>query len=232
MSQLDTDGLLVALLKEAGTNSKSFVDIGCGRSGGNSGLLAGELGWKGLMVDASKTAVRRVAERFSHNPNVQAVCTFVTPQNINQMLTDAGYVGEVDIFSLDIDSYDYWVFQSMTVCNPRILLLEYNAAFGPDKCVTVPIDAQLDNTPKGYHGASLRALVKLAESKGYRLVSCDQGGANALFLRSDVATHVPGVDVSMAFRMSVCRKDPFGQTVRDPDIYDVIKKASLDLNYV
>lgn len=232
MSQLDTDGLVIQVLKEAGAKTKTFVDIGCGRSGGNSALLAEELGWGGLMVDASKGAIKKIKEKYAHNPNVYSESAYVTPDNINELLGRYGYTSEVDIFSLDIDSYDYWVFMAMNICSPRILLLEYNAAFGPELSVTVPVAATLDGAPKGYHGASLRALANLAEKKGYRLVVCDHGGANAMFLRNDMATHIPAIDVSVAFRMSISRKDPFGQAVRDIDVLDKIRSLGLPLEHV
>jgi hypothetical protein len=34
------------------------------------------------------------------------------------------------LLSIDIDSYDYWILDALTVCSPRILMLEYNARFG------------------------------------------------------------------------------------------------------
>jgi hypothetical protein len=38
-----------------------------------------------------------------------------------------------------------------------------------------------------YFGASLEALVRLGREKGYRVVGCNYAGANAFFVRDDVA---------------------------------------------
>jgi hypothetical protein len=38
-----------------------------------------------------------------------------------------------------------------------------------------------------YFGASLEALVRLGREKGYRVVGCNYAGANAFFVRADVA---------------------------------------------
>jgi hypothetical protein len=46
-SQNEEDGMVLAILRAAGLKSKTFIDIGCGSNGGNSGLLAGEFGWRG-----------------------------------------------------------------------------------------------------------------------------------------------------------------------------------------
>ena len=39
---------------------------------------------------------------------------------------------------------DYWVWQRLDACSPRIVILEFNAAFGPDRAVTVPYDPAFD----------------------------------------------------------------------------------------
>jgi hypothetical protein len=66
--------------------------------------------------------------------------------------------------------------------------------------VTIPKDQPLEGAPKGYNGASLAALEKLARSKGYRLVVCDASGVNAFFVRHDVAPDVPRCPSRPAFR--------------------------------
>src|SRR5262249_23499730 len=118
-----------------------------------------------------------------------------------------GFTGEVDLLSIDIDSYDYWVLEALSVCTPRLLVVEYNANFGPTRAVTIPKDQSLSGMPKAYRGASLAALVKAAHRKGYRLVVGDPTGVNAFCLRSDIAPALPALDVSLAFRSIRARAD-------------------------
>jgi hypothetical protein len=199
-SQNEEDGIILALLERAGVTNERFVEIGSGRSGGNAAMLAYECGWSGLMIDLVPSAIESLRAKFSHNPGVIGVAARITPDNVNQLLAEHGFAGDVDLLSIDIDSYDYWVLEALTVCSPRILMLEYNARFGPERAVTIPKDQSLDGAPKGYNGASLAALEKLARTKGYRLVVCDPTGVNAFFLRHDVAPDVPAVPVVHAFR--------------------------------
>src|SRR5690606_18642120 len=56
LSQNEEDGYVLALLKHCGAPNRSFVELGSGRTGGNSGLLAQTAKWRGLMVDASQAA--------------------------------------------------------------------------------------------------------------------------------------------------------------------------------
>ncbi len=200
-SQNQEDGITFALLKEAGSVTRTFVEIGSGLSGGNSAALAREWGWTGLMVDgAGSTRMEQVGRRF---PGVTAVHTWVTRDNINDVIVGHGFGGEVDLFSLDLDGVDYWIWEAMTACSPRVVILEYNSMFGPERAVTVPYEDTFDRQRFHaiYYGASLTAWTKLAGIKGYRLVAVEPGGINAFFLRNDLATHIPACDPRTAYRV-------------------------------
>ena len=204
-SQNEEDGIIVGLFEHAGVTDCRFVEIGSGRSGGNAALLAYECGWSGLMIDIVPEAIESLPARFAHNSGVIGVATAVSPENVNQILSDHGFTGEVDLLSIDIDSYDYWVLDALSVVSPRVLVVEYNAGLGAERAVTIPKNATLDDIPRTYRGASLAALEKVAHRKGYRLVVCDPTGTNAFFLRNDVAPQVPGVSVAKAYRPATDR---------------------------
>ena len=206
-SQNEEDGIILALLEHAGITDRRFVEIGSGQSGGNAALLAYECGWAGLMIDIVPAAIDQLRIRFGHNPGVVGVVAAVSPENINQLVTEHGFTGEVDLLSIDIDSYDYWVLEALTVVSPRVLVVEYNARLGAERAVTIPKHAVLEQIPKVHRGASLAALEKLPRGKRYRLVVCDQTGTNAFFLRDDVAPGIPGVSVAKAYRPAIDRSN-------------------------
>jgi hypothetical protein len=199
-SQNQEDGLTLALLNEAGPTTRRFIEIGSGLSGGNGGFLAREWGWSGLMVDGHSDHMQQVGRRF---PMTTAVAAWITRENVNELITEHGFAGEVDLFSLDLDGNDYWIWEAVTVSSPRVLILEYNSMFGPDRAVTIPYDAQFDRHRHHsmYYGASLAALTRLNARKGYRLVAVEPAGVNAFFLRHDVAAHIPACDPSRAYRL-------------------------------
>lgn len=199
-SQNQEDGLTLALLSETGVSERRFVEIGSGLSGGNSGFLAREFGWKGLMVDGHADHMAQVGRRF---PTVTAVAAWVTRDNVNEVITAHGGAGEPDLFSLDLDGNDYWIWEAVTACSPRIVILEYNSMFGPERSVTVPYDAAFDRHRHHtmYYGASLTALTRLSARKGYRLVAVEPTGVNAFFLRNDLASHIPACDPRRAFHL-------------------------------
>lgn len=229
-SQNEEDGLLLALLERAGWGESRFVEIGSGKSGGNAAGLAHECGWSGLMIELSERSVEGARKKFAGNRGITVVGARVTPANINALLAEHGYAGEVDLLSIDIDSYDYWILQALTV-TPRILILEYNALFGAERRVTIPQAQTLDGTPKGYNGASLAALTALAERKGYRLVTCENAGVNAFYLRHDVALEVRAVTPAEAFKPLRSRVDLDDAEIKS-DIYAAAAKRNLPLQEV
>jgi len=153
-----------------------------GMSGGNSALLAYECGWSGLMVEIEQRKVDTLLKTFRHNPGVVGVAAAVSPDNVNDLLSRHGFTGEIDLLSIDIDSFDYWVLEALTVISPRLLIVEYNASLGPDRALTIPKDGALEDIPRSLRGASLAAIEKLARRKGYRLILCDPTGINAFFI--------------------------------------------------
>jgi hypothetical protein len=210
-SQNEEDGIILALLEAIGVSSRRFVEIGCGGTGGNSAVLALDMGWSGLMVDGSRRAVRVARHEFRPNPGVTIVELMVTPENVNAMLQQHGYGGEVDLLSIDIDSTDYWILEALEVSTARVLVLEYNAHFGPSRAVTLPkerLEGNRRTLPVEYFGASLAALEKVARRKGYRLVLCEPSGINAFFVRDDIANGLHGLSPEQAYR-------PFRHRLRD-----------------
>jgi hypothetical protein len=222
-SQNQEDGLTLALLNEVGVAGRRFVEIGSGLSGGNSGFLANECGWSGLMADGDVEHMIQVGRRF---PTVTAVSEWVTRDNIDILIATHGFGGEVDLFSLDLDGIDYWVWEAMTVCRPRIVILEYNSMFGPERSVTVPYDPKFHRHHTLYYGASLTALTRLSDRKGYRLVAVEPTGINAFFVRNDLATHIPPCDPHRAFRL-LERYDVLMR--QGEDVYRHANEAGLEL---
>jgi hypothetical protein len=228
-SQNEEDGIVLALLQAAGAPTRKFVEIGCGGNGGNSGLLAYEFGWEGLLLDASGAAIRAAREVFAGKPRVRIERATVTPENINDLLTKYGFAGEVDFLSIDVDSIDYWLLDALTVTTPRVLAMEYNSLFGPSRSVTVP-NAERPQGAKGYHGASLAALEKVARRKGYRLVLVEDAGINAFFVREGLAPAIPTVAAADAWRPKSSRFDVSGETPSaERDIYKMIDEKGLTL---
>jgi hypothetical protein len=137
------------------------------------------------------------------------VQAWITAENVNDVLTANGISGDVDVFSLDIDGMDYWVWKALTAISPRVVIAEIQAIWKCDAPVTVPYRADFRTEYIDgfgvYSGASLPAFVKLASAKGYRLVGCQRYGFNAVFLRNDVGQDLlPEVAAESCFAHPFC----------------------------
>ena len=204
LSQHEEDGITVALFDRIGAATHRFVEVGAGVNGGNSGYLAKECGWTGLMLEIDGGRVASLRRRFA--PAVAVVEAQVTRENINDLVSTNGYAGDVDLLSIDIDGIDYWVWERLSACRPRVVIVEYNPFFGADRAVVIPYDPRFNrhtfDVPRAaYYGASLSALEKLGARKGYRLALVEPRGVNAFFVSDDIASDLPRLtagDVSIA----------------------------------
>ena len=79
------------------------------------------------------------------------------------------------------------MWKAITAIKPRVITIEYNATLRPPLSLVVPYDPTRMWDGTSYFGASLEALVRLGRSREYRVVGCSFSGANAFFVRDDVA---------------------------------------------
>jgi hypothetical protein len=155
--------------------------------------------WIGLVMDSSEHNVAEIrSSEMYWRHDLTATCAFITRENINQLIASAGITGDIGILSIDIDGNDYWIWKAIHAVSPRIVIVEYNSVFGSQHPITIPYDAAF-NCTKAHHsnlyfGASLAALCRLAEEKGYVFAGSNSAGSNAFFVRRDVAANVATVN--------------------------------------
>jgi len=188
-SQWGEDGLLQYLTTHVAISHKTFVEFGVENyTESNTRFLMINNGWSGLVLDGDKKNIdfiKRDPIYWRHN--LKAVHSFVTRENINQLLEENGIVGEIGLLSIDIDGNDYWVWDAISGVDPAIVVVEYNSLFGPDRAVTIPYDPGFMRSKAHYshvyYGASLAALVHLGYRKRFAFVGTNSGGHNAFFVR-------------------------------------------------
>lgn len=204
-SQSGEDGILMGIFSRVGVSNKKFMEIGIGNGDEcNTANLSCNHLWTGLLVDGDEEQVKNARNFYKNYSGISVAQCFVTLDNINELLISHRVTGEIDLMSLDIDGNDYWILERINVLHPRVVVLEYNPTFGPDKSITVPYDPEfyrMNYHKSGYyHGASLTALTKLMKNRGYILVGCDSNGYNSFFVRQDVAEGIfVEVSPSMAY---------------------------------
>jgi hypothetical protein len=190
-SQWGDDGIIQFLVSYLDIPTKTFIEFGVeDYSESNTRFLLINNNWKGLVLDGNKNDINYIIEDeiyFRHELTAKQV--FITAENINPIIKESGFEGEIGILHIDIDGNDYWVWKSIEVVNPIIVIVEYNSVFGNDRAITVPYYPSFNRTRAHYSnlffGASLKALVQLGELKGYCFIGCNSNGNNAYFVRKD-----------------------------------------------
>ena len=192
-SQFGEDGIIQYLIRKARVPAQShtFVEFGVeSYDEANTRFLVLNDNWRGLIIDGSSSNMQRVRNSSIYwRHNLVALDAFVDADNINGLIRDAGFSGEIGLLSVDIDGNDYWVWEKIDVVSPIVVVAEYNSAFGSRHAVTVPYDKNFNrgraHSSHLYWGASLKALVELGKRKGYAFVGSNNAGNNAFFVRCD-----------------------------------------------
>jgi hypothetical protein len=209
-SQNGEDGILLYLFSRIGVTDRRFVEFGIGDGREcNTTNLAVTFGWRGLLMEADEALAHSARTFYATRPTLRACGVRVEharlePDTADEVLLRFGLGGNLDLLSIDIDGNDYWVWERMRAISPRVVVIEYNASFGSSRSVTVPyrrcFDRYKEHVSGFYHGASLLALTRLAQRKGYLLAGCDSRGTNAFFVREDATSgRIEPVDVEAAF---------------------------------
>lgn len=190
-SQWGEDGIIDHLVTRIEIENRSFVEFGVENyTEANTVFLLKHRNWRGLVIDGSPEhieSIRRGQVFWRHDLFVE--CAFITRDNINALIEKNGFAGDLGLLSVDIDGNDYWVWEAITCVNPRIVVSEYNSLFGPRAKVSTPYRPDFYRTKAHasnmYYGASIAALVHLAEQRGYSLVAGNSAGNNVFFVRND-----------------------------------------------
>ena len=204
-SQHREDGIIDKIISLAGIKEKSCIEFGFGPTQANCLNLVIHKRFTGLFMDGKGENVAKLQNHFelSNNKSV-ARQVFLTAENINDQFESNGFTGCIGVLSIDIDGNDYWLWDAISNVDPQLVVIEYNASFGPEKAITVPYDPEFVRYEKHdsglYHGASLRAFTILAMKKGYGLIGCDSSGVNAFFLKQELINpELPAVDPLACF---------------------------------
>ncbi len=200
-SQFEEDGLLLYLFSLIGEGSKTFIEIGANDGiNSNCSNLAIHFGWSGLFFEGDEKLIKRGRKFYAkiptpYHPKPTYVQAIIKAENINQLVEQNGLKGDIELLSIDIDGNDYWVWNALTVVRPKVVVIETHTEFGTENIV-VPYDPEYMYPGKHpvYHGASVVAMNKLAQKKGYRLVGANDLGINQIYVREDLLVNeVPTV---------------------------------------
>lgn len=216
-SQFEEDGILLYLFSLITPQNRICVEI-CAGDGMecNSANLIINHGWWGHLFDGNPDNVRSGKAFYGRQKDTafyppKFTQAWITAENINQLLSDSGLQGKIDLLSLDMDGVDYWIWKAIDVVEPTVVVCEIHNPIPPDLALTIPYasDFGITSFDDGFRGASLRAMVHLARSKGYRLAGTHRLGFNAFFVKNGVVD-----DLLPEMSPEECADDPYTQEMQ------------------
>jgi hypothetical protein len=227
-SQFGEDGIIDYLCSKLLHSNRFFFEIGSSDGLQNcSTWLALGRSYSGVMVDGDPIAIRKCKDMINGRAwNVHVIERMVDQENVPALMKMCAYK-DPDVFIIDIDGIDYYVLRKILECGfrPKILVVEYNSAFGPQRSVTVRYRSDFSRRNGQSltlaYGASVSAWRRLLSQYQYRFVTVESSGVNAFFLDPSVfpktfADQIHGLDFRDNvgdFMGAVAYRDAAGETV-------------------
>lgn len=210
-SQRGEDGIIQYIISQIEIPNRIFVEFGVeDYTESNTRFLLINNNWSGLVIDGSKDNIKFIKNDFVYwKYDLSAYESFITKDNINELISKYTDCSDIGLLSIDIDGNDYWVWEAITVVRPRVVVCEYNSAFGEHHKISVPYQQTFNRTKAHYSdlyfGASLPALCHLADKKGYDFIGAAGAGVNAFFVRKDLSAPFNKYTAANGYRRSANR---------------------------
>lgn len=211
-SQWGEDGIIQFLISRVPIENEVFIEFGVeSYRESNTRFLLMNNDWRGLIMDGNEDYMKRIQDDDIYwRHDLTSIAVFITRDNINQVIKDSCITGDIGLLSIDVDGNDYWIWDSINVVSPRIVVCEYNSIFGCKEAISIPYDEKFNRTNAHhsnlYYGASLEALCMLAEKKGYVFAGSNRAGSNAFFVRKDVSSKVMALSSEEGYAKSRARE--------------------------
>jgi hypothetical protein len=178
-SQNGEDGIIAEILRRLQISNGYVCEFGAadGKKYSNTFALI-ERGFKGVYIEADERWYPFLLDTCQQYPNILPIKSKVMTEgesSLDNILSKTPMPINFDVLSIDIDSYDYQVWDSVKKYRPKIVIIEINGGIDPTARNIIPNPWQ--------SGTGFWPMRALGESKGYNLI-CHTG--NLIFVRSDL----------------------------------------------
>ncbi|RAP24746.1 hypothetical protein DID73_01310 [Candidatus Marinamargulisbacteria bacterium SCGC AG-343-K17] len=176
-SQHGEDGVIEKIFQEIHITNRYYVEFGVENgSECNTRFFREQHQFNGLLMDGG-----------NENDAINLKQEFITAENINELFEKYNVPESFDLLSIDIDYNDFWVLNALSPkYKPRVIVAEVNTSTPPNEDKIVPYNPFTVWDGSRYFGASLLAMTRLAQTKGYELVYVESTGTNAFYVKKDI----------------------------------------------
>jgi hypothetical protein len=182
-SQNGEDGIIFELLKRLKIYNGWVCEFGAwdGIHLSNTFNLVSNMGFEGVFIEGDADKFKDLLVTQAEHPNIVAVNEYVDhdPQSastLDKILEKTPIPKDFEVLSIDIDSFDYQVWESLENYRPKIVIIEINSAVQPDL-------EDYIHTPGVYSGTGFLPMYNLGVKKGYTFILHT---GNMFFVRNDL----------------------------------------------
>ena len=185
-SQNGEDGILQELLKKLNLEKNGWCcEFGAwdGKVGSNTFNLVKNFNFKAIYIESDEKKFKDLKKTERDYPNIFAINQTIDKNknsihSLEKVLEKTKIPVDFEILSIDIDSYDLDVWETLEKYRPKIVVIEINSSIKPGVIQRHDLKNQ---------GNSFSATVEVGKKKGYILV-CHTG--NCIFLRDDLKNKI------------------------------------------
>ena len=144
-------------------------------------------GWNAFYIEGNKERFKNLEKNCSEFKKLICECKYVEKDftsinSLDNILKGKGIPKDFDILSIDIDSFDLEVWESLTNFCPKIVIIEINGRYLPGT-----IKWHTGRPGNKFGGNSFSATLMVAEDKGYQLI-CQSG--NMIFIKKEYLKYI------------------------------------------
>jgi len=122
--------------------------------------------WDGIYIESDKTKFHQLVDNFKDFKDridcVNAMVGFDDNNNLDTLIESHSQKREFDFVSIDVDGFDYFIFEKVVKYLPKVICIEVNAGHDPEYDIIIPQNIAEDNI-----GQSIKVISDLASKKGY-----------------------------------------------------------------
>jgi hypothetical protein len=189
-SQFGEDGIIQYLLSKINlpNEEKIFVEFGASNyyESNTRFLLNSDHAWGGLVIEGDPDECEKIEQHSNsgryRRQGLKIECSFITAENINDLIRKHIKQERIGLLSVDIDGNDYHVLKAINCISPAIMICEFNA--NQPKGHIQQYDPNYMWDKKSAFGSSLDSIIELVESRGYKYVGHNSTKVNAFFVRN------------------------------------------------
>ena len=185
-SQNGEDGIIEKIISDLKITEKLFVcEFGAwdGVFLSNTFNLVKKFDALALMIEGDKERFKDLIKTSKKNPTVIPVNKYVKLSGhccLDEILRENNFPNNFDVLSIDIDSNDLEIWESLNNFKPKIVVIEINSGI-------LPGIEQKHNLENKKQGNSFTSTLIVANKKGYSLIIHT---GNLIFLRNDLVNKI------------------------------------------